>query len=499
MYKKQGGAMCHNNYRKCKCSGKNYKLLQKLSRKLKHDSVVIYGCGANGLRFFEYLQSLQVEPLYFIDRLAENTSFKVMNKRVKAPSSFVKDYANEKIIVSPDLHEEIYHYLLRSGIPVENIILPFFQFDGTIYLGKDLSEPSPDLVYSKVACDNPTVTVISVIYNTPEKLLRRSIESVLSQTDRNYEYLIVDNGSTDETGNIIKQYANLDKRINLIRIDNNILSWSNGTLISIFLNNIHGLYTCQCDSDDYLAPDYLEKAKQLLHQTSADILHVNMLRHSFEGFKYDSLYSGISGETVYDNKEFLKAYALGILYPNPFGYFCKAEVYRSFLEDVSKTPLHLQKQYYALDVSWTFDLLKKADKICHTDEVMYFYTLRAGSSSDDMSAIVKRLVEIYRNYKLMKSYSHEMGLSDSYANIFCYCALLWLSEILEKMITNKQCVNDMKFCVNPYEEEIILELKEDFHFKSLKTNPGLKLLYDIFLSTETEKIFTILERTEKNV
>ena len=68
---------------------------------------------------------------------------------------------------------------------------------------------------------NPLITVYTQVYDTKEEYLRECIESILSQTYNNLQYIIVDNGSSEQTSNILKEYEKKDSRILLIRFEKN--------------------------------------------------------------------------------------------------------------------------------------------------------------------------------------------------------------------------------------------------------------------------------------
>jgi len=105
---------------------------------------------------------------------------------------------------------------------------------------------------SSAAVDEPLVSVEMITYNT-EKFIVRAIDSVLAQTYKNFELLIVDDGSTDRTKEIIDSYS--DSRIRYI-YKSHKNRWS-GTNVAIA--QAKGQYIISVDSDDFMAADYIEK------------------------------------------------------------------------------------------------------------------------------------------------------------------------------------------------------------------------------------------------
>ena len=101
---------------------------------------------------------------------------------------------------------------------------------------------------------SPTVSVITAVYNR-EKFIGKAIESVQAQTFGDWEYIIVDNGSSDRTREIVRESAARDSRITLIENDKNVIALS----LNIAVRAARGKYVSQLDSDDEYLPHTLEK------------------------------------------------------------------------------------------------------------------------------------------------------------------------------------------------------------------------------------------------
>ncbi|MDD2435010.1 MAG: glycosyltransferase family 2 protein [Bacilli bacterium] len=111
---------------------------------------------------------------------------------------------------------------------------------------------------------NPLVSIITSSYNR-EKYIAETIESVLNQTYQNYEMIIVDDISTDNTIKIIKEYQKKDKRIKLIK-----LSEKGGTSIARnrAILEAKGKYVAFLDSDDLWYKDKLEKQIKFMEENN---------------------------------------------------------------------------------------------------------------------------------------------------------------------------------------------------------------------------------------
>ncbi|EOQ02677.1 glycosyltransferase family 2 protein [Bacillus thuringiensis] len=119
----------------------------------------------------------------------------------------------------------------------------------------------------------PLVTIITPSYNA-EKFIKETIQSVRNQTYTNWEMLIVDDMSNDNTRNIIKEAIEKDQRIKLISLEKN-----SGAAVArnIGIDNAKGKYVAFLDSDDLWLPEKLEK--QIAFMQAKDIAF------SFTGYK----------------------------------------------------------------------------------------------------------------------------------------------------------------------------------------------------------------------
>ncbi len=105
--------------------------------------------------------------------------------------------------------------------------------------------------------DKPLVSVIMATYNEPEKYLRESIESILNQTFKNFEFIIVlDNPNNEKAEKIIKEYQQRDKRIVFIKNEKNL---GRGASRNKAIDIANGRYIAILDADDIALPQRLEK------------------------------------------------------------------------------------------------------------------------------------------------------------------------------------------------------------------------------------------------
>lgn len=118
------------------------------------------------------------------------------------------------------------------------------------------------------------ISVIISIYNT-EKYIRECLDSVINQTLKNIEIICVNDGSTDNSSKILKEYAVKDKRIIIIEQKNQGLSCSRNNAMKI----AKGEYIQFLDSDDYLKSDTIEKLYNFANKNDLELC-------SFSGYNF---------------------------------------------------------------------------------------------------------------------------------------------------------------------------------------------------------------------
>ena len=113
----------------------------------------------------------------------------------------------------------------------------------------------------------PKVSVIIPVYNA-EKYLRQCLDSVVNQTYKNLEIICVNDGSTDNSSEILKEYASKDDRIILINQNNQ----GNGCARNVGLSRVSGEYISFIDSDDFILQNTYASVISLMIKDNLDIL-----------------------------------------------------------------------------------------------------------------------------------------------------------------------------------------------------------------------------------
>ena len=120
--------------------------------------------------------------------------------------------------------------------------------------------------------NNPLISVIVPVYNS-EKYLHRCIDSILSQTHTDFELLLINDGSTDNSGIICDEYAAKDSRIRVFHKSNGGVSSAR----NLGLDHAKGKYISFVDSDDETYPNYLSVLFQNINK--CDLSYIGILKY----------------------------------------------------------------------------------------------------------------------------------------------------------------------------------------------------------------------------
>ena len=125
------------------------------------------------------------------------------------------------------------------------------------------------------------ISAVIPVFNA-EKYLSRCIKSVVGQTEQNIEIILVNDGSTDDSGKVCKSFANADSRIKYIEQENSGSQASRKHGV----NAATGDYITFIDADDWIESDYYEKVCNQLEKNTPDIFCVGFTSENLNVKKY---------------------------------------------------------------------------------------------------------------------------------------------------------------------------------------------------------------------
>ena len=210
---------------------------------------------------------------------------------------------------------------------------------------------------------NELVSIIVPVYNT-EKYVERCIKSICNQTYKNIELLIIDDGSTDNSGKICDKWAEKDIRVKVIHEENRGVSIARNRGIELS----QGDYIGFVDSDDVIDEHMYENMLEEAHKGNYDIICCN-------GY---FMYSGEEKKIIisnYESKELeCKNYMLFSIQNG--GYVCNRIYKKTCIKNIE-----FRKDIYILeDLLFNMEISEKCKKIKYINNPLYFYYINSNSA-----------------------------------------------------------------------------------------------------------------------
>ena len=212
----------------------------------------------------------------------------------------------------------------------------------------------------------PAVSVIIPMYNA-EAFIKDCLDSLVAQTFTDFEAIIIDDGSTDNSARIAASYASSDNRFRLIGQPNKGQSEARNTGLKI----MHGDYVTFIDSDDCVAPSYLETLFYIAQLHQADIACCSIQNIS-ETYKADEKsFKGKEAESSTAKSTWLKpekAAAISLYQDSLPDYSAWNKLYKATLWKEKRFPAG---QIFE-DLAIVPEILRIADKVAVTKARLYF-------------------------------------------------------------------------------------------------------------------------------
>ena len=211
--------------------------------------------------------------------------------------------------------------------------------------------------------DAPLISVIVPVYKV-EKYLDRCVQSIVDQTYRNLEIILVDDGSPDNCPAMCDAWAEKDSRIKVIHKKNGGLSDARNAGMKVAAGELMGFI----DSDDYIAPEMYQMLFDRMMADGSDIAACGVEMVFEDGTPPRPLTP--SGEYVLDTVQAMEAIIRENYLKQPVYKLYKTEQVRDLAFPVGK---------YHEDVFWSYQAIARARKVSVADRRCYYYIQRSGS------------------------------------------------------------------------------------------------------------------------
>ncbi|WP_338587251.1 glycosyltransferase [Clostridium baratii] len=216
---------------------------------------------------------------------------------------------------------------------------------------------------------NELISIIVPVYNV-EKYLDKCIISIINQTYKNLEIILVDDGSKDKSGKKCDEWAAKDHRIRVIHKKNGGLSDAR----NIGIDNCKGKYISFIDSDDFIATEYIEILYKNIKEMKCDISICNPYYYYEDKINKIVERYKIKEDKIVDNSLNM---TIDLMYQKHFDTSAWGKLYETRLFKQNKIYYPKGKLYE--DIVTTYKVFMKSKKIIFINKNLYYYRQRSNS------------------------------------------------------------------------------------------------------------------------
>ena len=295
---------------------------------------------------------------------------------------------------------------------------------------------------------NELVSVIVPVYNSKE-YINKCVDAILSQSYRNLEVILVDDGSKDESLKICREYETADERIRVFTKENG----GSSSARNLGIRNASGAYICFCDSDDYYEPDLVEKLSEVFDEYPDAVIAQCMAICRKEDGSLESGPLKDSGKIVREtNEEYFRELLLHL----GDSSFCSKMIRSDFMKRFAFPEGRLNEDFELLVY-----MLQEFDCIYTYEITGYNIVLRFGSNTRNVYK------PLFYNCMIENSDMAAGVAAKKFPSLETEARKFQLYQRLDYMLHIP--LSAMK--ENPVSEKVIRELKE--WRADIKTNPYL--------------------------
>ena len=206
----------------------------------------------------------------------------------------------------------------------------------------------------------PLVSIIMSVYNEENRVVK-CVNSILNQDYKNFEFLIADDCSEDNTFEVLNELSNVDSRIKIFKNKSNLGLTKN---LNILINKSSGEFIARQDADDTSKPDRIRKQIDMFQSLDLDVVGSRALVKQ-------------TGKTIPSLSYYLPL-KISMLYKNPFIH--GTLVFRKRI--LEKVNYYNEDFYYAQDYKIMSDVLKLTNKIKILNEPLYVLNTKNNLSTN---------------------------------------------------------------------------------------------------------------------
>lgn len=300
------------------------------------------------------------------------------------------------------------------------------------------------------------------VYNT-SKYLKKCLDSLVKQTFKDFEIIIVNDGSTDNSSNIISKYQDTYKNIKVINQKNEGLSMARNNGVK----EANGEYLIFIDSDDYVE-------KNLLKEVDKEIKDAEVLRYQVISEDEDGSNKIDFNEEAFDMVNGYQAFK----YLSNYHFVEPAWCYAFKKDYYVNNKFSFKKDVYHEDFGLIPYVIYKARKVKSISYLGYHYVQRNGSimNNNDYKKTVKKAFDMLEQYKTLrlfaKNINRKNNMDDYYLSYISNCVIVKTREL--KKDERKVYVHELKK-LNVFDGVLVDTSVRRLKKKFMKLNLGLYL------------------------
>lgn len=308
--------------------------------------------------------------------------------------------------------------------------------------------------------ENGLVTVVLPIYNV-EAYLERNIKSVINQTYKKLEIILVDDGSPDNCPEICEEWAKKDKRIKVIHKKNAGLGCARNTGIE----NATGEYICFFDSDDYIDLDAIEKAYTLAKNENSDIVTFGFSTVKSDGTIGNSIIPK-TDKVTYEGKEVQETFLADLIGPDcstgkqtNLWMSAWASLYSMKIITENNWRFVSEREIISEDIYSLLGLYKYVNRVSVLSEALYYYCENEGSLTHTYKD--NRYTQIKRFYdeciKLCKQQGYNESVMERIAYPYLSNTISAMKMLVSADINKKEKKTLLKIIINDNHLQMVLK------------------------------------------
>ena len=302
------------------------------------------------------------------------------------------------------------------------------------------------------------VSVIIPVYKT-EKYLRQCVDSVLNQTYKDIEIILVDDGSPDQCGQLCDEYEKLHENVKVIHKENGGLSDARNAGVKV----AQGEYLMFLDSDDYWQRKTgLQQLMHQLEEQQCDILNFHYVKQYEDTGKTESAFP-IADAQKYAKYNRTETFIHMVADGQYIASACNKIIRKSLFEE---NDLDFRKGVFSEDVEWCARLAICGASYGISNLELYVYRQRTASITHELS---RKNLEDLKNH-IITAAGHAEGLSDGFKNAYLsYVAYQYAVFFVSAGYVGKQ---DMR--------ELYREMKQYVYLFDYDASPKVKQMKKIY-------------------